>query len=408
MSEKILIVPGDVRGLGNIVIPHSIGDYVGEASSITSSTETVDNLSRTVYSLGYLPGSYMTLYQSPTYVTYTDSLTNFTVGVRLRKKANNSNITGAEVSCIVNDTTTLTGTTNSSGVVTFTVPFVTGQSYYSILFKYTGDNTVCGCILGHHVFVGNIIGMTLHGTSSLITTDVSSHLIGTLTAYDVNRNIVGVPNRPVSFYEEYTPTYLNVTANPSIITGATEDTITESTVTAVLKDSDNSFIQGETVDLYVDVPWLFRLGNPQSVTPSSTSTTSTLIKEDYNLTLPAKFELTFDLKSSIQGARFIMCKHDDTATNRQYGVTIATDSNKFYYGTRTTSTSETATSVSNDGNYHQFKITRNGDTLTYYIDGTSVGTKTASWLDSYTYTFYFVTWATGTMSIRNLTLTEIE
>ena len=51
MVEKIIINPEEVRGLGNIMSPHSSSDYEVYMSRITSSTDTVNGQTMTVYEL---------------------------------------------------------------------------------------------------------------------------------------------------------------------------------------------------------------------------------------------------------------------------------------------------------------------------------------------------------------------
>ena len=51
MVEKIIINPEEVRGLGNIMSPHSSSDYEVYMSSITSGTDTVNGQTMTVYEL---------------------------------------------------------------------------------------------------------------------------------------------------------------------------------------------------------------------------------------------------------------------------------------------------------------------------------------------------------------------
>lgn len=51
MVEKIIINPEEVRGLGNIMSPHSSSDYEVYMSSITTGTDTVNGQTMTVYEL---------------------------------------------------------------------------------------------------------------------------------------------------------------------------------------------------------------------------------------------------------------------------------------------------------------------------------------------------------------------
>ena len=51
MVEKIIINPEEVRGLGNIMSPHSSSDYEVYMSSISTGTDTVNGQTMTVYEL---------------------------------------------------------------------------------------------------------------------------------------------------------------------------------------------------------------------------------------------------------------------------------------------------------------------------------------------------------------------
>ena len=51
MVEKIIINPEEVRGLGNIMSPHSSSDYEVYMSSISSGTDTVNGQTMTVYEM---------------------------------------------------------------------------------------------------------------------------------------------------------------------------------------------------------------------------------------------------------------------------------------------------------------------------------------------------------------------
>ena len=244
MSEKILVVPGDVRGLGNIVSPKTLSDFDVNDSVLTSSSDTVDEKTLTVYNLGYHGGAYFTV-TSGHFVVYSDSLTSISLTAVLKKHSDDSAITSSSVSCIVNNGSTLTGTTNSSGSVTFSIPYNGAVNIFDIKLKYAGTNSIGGCTSYFKVIVGTPTGISLIGSKSIIETDKTSILIATMTGTIGETENVPLPYQTVNFYEEYTPTRVTVYASPNPIQDG--DT---TTITAVLKDLDGSGIKGETVDIY--------------------------------------------------------------------------------------------------------------------------------------------------------------
>jgi len=56
MVEKIIVSPDSIRGLGNIVSSKSTTDYTLSDCTLTTSTDTVNGVSTTVYTLTYSGG----------------------------------------------------------------------------------------------------------------------------------------------------------------------------------------------------------------------------------------------------------------------------------------------------------------------------------------------------------------
>lgn len=129
--------------------------------------------------------------------------------------------------------------------------------------------------------------------------------------------------------------------------------------------------------------------------------------DELDLILPTRCELSFDYKG-IGGSRFNLCNNSGITTNPQYSLFFECGTNGMLnYGYRTTSTSSTATELTNDGNYHHYKIVRDDTTITYYIDDVVVGTvEDIDWIDNYQYTLCFSYWRKGIMSVKNVVLKE--
>ena len=173
--EKIIVNPLSVRGLGDIVSPKILADFDVCDSVLASSTDTVNGVSMTVYTTSYRSGSRL-LKSGDGFIVYTPDLTSMSVSAVLKTKSGSA-ISSASVSCIIDNETTLTATTNSSGKANFTIPFVEGESYYSLRFVYGGTSSVAGCSIYGRIFVGVPEELTLQGSDDLITVDETSRLI---------------------------------------------------------------------------------------------------------------------------------------------------------------------------------------------------------------------------------------
>ena len=405
--DLISIRPGEIRGGGNIVSPSKVlSDFDVSDSVLTSVSDTVDGKTISVFNVGYRGGAYFTVTGTP-FIVYSEELSSLSVSVVLKKRSDDSVITSSSVSCIVNEDTTLTETTDSNGSATFTIPYDGTVNRFNLHFKYDGTNSIGACSTHYIIQVGTITEVNLFSTKQLIADTDTCQLVAEVTG-NIGDDTTPVPLQycPISIYEEYTPE-LTVTTEPSII-GPWDSTI----ITATLKDStDGSRVVGETVNIYgpedMDMNYYTYLPERSETSSYNSGDHSSACGSNINLTLPAKFELSFDFKSTIDGCRFNLCKNGSVTTNPQYSIYVGVGNSKYEYGVRTTSTNSTATNVSLDTDYHTVKITRDGDTLTYYIDGTLVGTKTASWIDSYSYTFYWSYWKSGTMSVKNIMIKEL-
>ena len=217
--DRVVVNPEDVRGLGNIVSPKSTGDFSVSDSVISSAS---DSTYGTLYSLGYLTGSYL-VYGGSRWVTPSD--TTFSVSVTLKKHSDDSVIGSASVSCLVNETTTLTATTNSSGVASFNIPVSDYVCSYKLLFKYAGTNSIAGCFVGALVHTGSdSFDLDLVADKSIIQTTENSILVASVTGTDCNGETVGVAGQTVYFFEKWTPN-IRLSCNASIIQSSETVTI---------------------------------------------------------------------------------------------------------------------------------------------------------------------------------------
>jgi len=163
--EKIIVNPLNVRGLGNVVESKEASDFLGYNSKTTSST---DSTYGTVYSSSYLSGSYIVL-ECPSLISPDDS--SFTVKATLKNNSD-SVISSATVYCSVNGTVT-SGSTDSSGVKSFTVT-CDGSDVYDIRVYYTGTNSVAGSSRTQKVVCTELTGLELMATKNVIQEDSST------------------------------------------------------------------------------------------------------------------------------------------------------------------------------------------------------------------------------------------
>ena len=241
MVEKVSVNPDRIRCLGNIVSPKTLSDYYNYCSKVTSGSDTVSGDTKTVYTSNYLWGSNLTLSCDR---LISPGSASFTVTATLKESSFNTGISNGSLKCIVNDGVVLTGSTNTSGNYTFTIPIVE-ESKYTIKVSYAGTPTTAGCFAGITAYVGTVTGVTVTCEEALMKTGDTNQVIATVTGTFGDETDKGVPYQSVSFYEYYEPTSITVTGsvNP-VISG--EDTV----ITAVLRDSDGSMIKGETVNIY--------------------------------------------------------------------------------------------------------------------------------------------------------------
>ena len=244
MVEEVTVNPGSVRCLGNIVSPKTLSDYNKYFSKITSGTDTVDGDTRTVYTGEYLTGSKLTV-TAPRVVSI--GTATFTVTATLKKTPSNLIISDASLTCLVNNNTTYTGTTDSNGVCSFTVTVEDDVDDYRIQVIYDGTNSVSGCFLNQRTHVADVDELTLAVNKSVTQTGEDVYLIGTLTGTGIEGETVPVPFATVNFYEEYTPGIELIITPETVVSGDT------STITAQLRDTtDGSLVKksGETIDIY--------------------------------------------------------------------------------------------------------------------------------------------------------------
>ena len=88
----------------------------------------------------------------------------------------------------------------------------------------------------------------------------------------------------------------------------------------------------------------------------------------------------------------------------------STGAGRTRHGYRTGTTNNTdgsSTGAVSKNTDHNMKIVRSGSSFTYYFNGTSLGSKTATFFSDYTmFGIHTVQWNTGTTTVSNIKINE--
>lgn len=139
MVEKISFTPEEVRGYGNIVSVHSLDDYECYDGVLAETTDTIDGATVTVYEMEYQADT------EATTISMTASSQSFVVGGSVTFTATLldnelSGVSGVTITFKDGTTTLGTGTTNSSGVATYTTSSLASGSH-SITAVFAGNSS---------------------------------------------------------------------------------------------------------------------------------------------------------------------------------------------------------------------------------------------------------------------------
>ena len=151
--------------------------------------------------------------------------------------------------------------------------------------------------------------------------------------------------------------------------------------------------------------------NALEVTRTATNG-STIYDNDLSQALPSKCEISFDLYSdnstdSGEHRFFILPKSQYSSSTTQPTNAIYVDAlkTKMNIGKRESSTVGLFANLAyGSGVYRNFKITKDGTDLTFYIDSDLIGTSTVSWIGNHSdYCFSMIRWSTsGTSKMKNV------
>lgn len=166
----------------------------------------------------------------------------------------------------------------------------------------------------------------------------------------------------------------------------------------------------QIIDFY-EVGSVFKLINSTTITGTSTSDTIYHIIDDIGIDLSDKdFTIEWDMAVGANGAMLSLGSKTGLV-NSNYRVALGLWTNgKATYFSRDTESSATQSSTNfNINTVRHCKIVKSGTTFTYYLDGTSLGTKTINWWSNYhDWGIYLLQWNRYNTTISNMKITIVE
>ena len=409
MTEKIIVSPQRVRCLGDVVDPKSVSDFDRVACTLASSTDASYG---TVYSESFLAGSTLDLVYDGLIGSDVDS---FSVSATL-KDSGGSAISSVSVYLSLNGVVT-SATTNGSGVATFNVSTVEGATEYLFKVYYTGTGSVCGSYAYGCVRVGDVTGLTVNGSPSVIQSGDKLNIWAKLTG---TGNLQGAL---VKFYEDWTPS-IRLSGDKSVIqSGDSVD------FTAQLCDSDGSLIResGHNITFGVEQDTITMFNGTETFTRvgTGTGTLNITYSEDNELVYTASsgivfhsdlifqsdtnWECTFKLKATgSDGGRVgLYAVSSESGERKCVGLKPQNSTIKIGIGT-SDSFSEQNSSVS-FSNYVTVKIiTVNQSAVRVYINDNLKYNMAVDWLDE-PLCFGLHGWTTGNVIyVKDFSFKESE
>ena len=227
MVEKIIVNPGKVRGLGNIVHPKMGDDFTEYMASLTVDTDTVNGVEETVYVLE--PET------STISVSLSSSVASCSIGGSIVLSAtvleDDSPVSGGEVTFKLGSTVIGTDETDSSGIATFTYTASTaGSNNFTAYFENHSSNTV------------SVVVSKLTSTTTLSLASSSIIVGGSIVAYaTVKQNNTGINGVTVTFKDGNTILGTGTTNSSGVATYTlTGLAVGSHSITAVASETDTT------------------------------------------------------------------------------------------------------------------------------------------------------------------------
>ena len=433
-SNKVSYVLGETitlsgtlkQGITNIGSA-SIEIYDGETLLDTVTTLSDGTFSKTITAGTVESKSFHAVYNGD--ATY-ESATSSNVNVTITKRTPTISLLTSKSSVSTGDSYTLSGALlyNGTGVANASVKLYQGQSVIDTLttandgtFSKTITSTAEGTFTYHVVFdaTTTYTGVT-SGNVTVTVSDVSFDAIeltsdkDILSAYDEESATLTAQlmsgTTPVAIAGETVTFEVRKTGDDSLVETLTADTNSSGVATVSylgksvgdlnIKAIVDSIIPSE---IFVLEDCFNALLTEQSISNSSgTKISSVGLDTIYNI---RNVNFSLEFKHTGNGVLNIGRKSSWSSSSANYRATIGYADGKHYYATRTTSSNESYGDTASTTTEYQYKLTRNGSTISYYVDDVLIGTKSFSTFASYDdWSIYSIIWGNGTSTISNIKL----
>lgn len=304
---------------------------------------------------------------------------------------------GESVKIYLGDVLVDTVTTGTNGAFSFTGSATSTSGSLTFKAVYDGDST-------HSSVTSSNVVITVSDVTPVVSTVSLSSDKSVLSAYDsesavLSATVLDGSSNPMS---GETVTFYNGSTSMGTATTNSSGIATKSYSSTGAGDvtfkATSSNVESSTVT--VEDCWNTKLTEQTITCTSSSKYTSVGLNTIHNIK-DDDFVLEFDSK----GNGTLSVGHSsywESSTN--YRATLGTADGKHYYSTRATSTSESYGGTYDSNTYYHYKLTREGSTIKFYVDGTLLGTKTASFFSSYTtWCIYSIIWGANTsQTIKNI------
>lgn len=382
MTEKIIVSPLRVRGLGDVVSPKSTQDFSPYGCTVASST---DASLGTVFTDSYLAKSTLSL----EYDRLIDSeAESFTVKATL-KDSSGSAISSASVYLAVNDGEPTSATTNSSGVASFTVT-TTGADEYDFKVYYSGTGSVCGSFAYGIVRVGSVSDLELYGNKSIIETGDKVGLWAKLVGTGALKGAI------VKFYEQWTPA-IRVSSDKTVFQSGTDIDLSaqlyDSTDGSLVKEAGHNIsfiVEQNEITMFKGNETFSRVGTGTGILNISYSQDNELVytagsgiyfHSDLMFQANDNWECEFKFKATgTEGGRFGIYRASSTDAEKEC-IALKCQSNSVILNTQTGSGSMSSSTIASSySSYHTFKVASYDDNVKIWLDGTLKTRVELDWL----------------------------
>ena len=189
-SNKIVIVPQEIRGWGNVLKNKDSGNFTKYRCTINKSNSSHDGFSIPTF---YIHGCLFTTLKMTALNEYYGTGTTLTVR-GLLKDARNNTIVGAELKLYIDNTLYRTVHTNNNGIGAVKVPYQ-GNGIHTFEYRFEGDTTHDASTSGVSTVVFGVT-VTTQASQPYYFLDETVSLTAFVREYYTN---IDVSNVPVDF-----------------------------------------------------------------------------------------------------------------------------------------------------------------------------------------------------------------